>query len=117
MNDETERLLREFLAEQRQADIKGTLDRLADLYIQHDADDKVRHAELQGDIRGLSIRVGRLEKNDEKLEADVEKSGSWHIESLKEQRENAQFWNRHWPSIVSAVVAVVALAFAMWGRK
>lgn len=100
MNPDIERELRDYLRAQKESDAIGTQKRLADWAIQHDADDKVRHtevlgevrsmaSELRGDIRGLSLRVGKLEKSDEKLEDKLEQSGSWEREALQAQVHKA----------------------------
>lgn len=109
--------LREFMREQREAEVGATLRHLTDTITAHDADDKVRHVELQGEIRGLSLRVGALEKNDEqlakrdeKLEERLEKSGSWDREALQAQaitaRDDANWWKRNWLSMLATIVAI-----------
>lgn len=125
MSPEIEAELRDYLRAQREADVKGSLDRLADLFVQHDADDKVRHSELKGDIKGLSLRVGALERSDEKLEKRVEQSGSWDREALEAEviraRESQNWWRQQgWKWIVGALAALAMLALNVvvaWAMK
>lgn len=69
---------------------------LSDTFLRHDAEDKARHSELlaafeihktsvTGEIRGLSLLVGELEKDQGKIESRVEQSGAWHVEGLREK--------------------------------
>lgn len=133
MSPDIETELREYLRSQREADAVGTQRRLADWAIQHDADDKIRHTELlgevrnvatelRGDFRGLSLRVGRLEKSDEKLEDRIDRSGSWDLEAAQAQAKIANdshnWWKRQgvtWLVGGLAGVAVMAVnALVAW---
>lgn len=112
MKPDIEEMLRAFLEEQRSADISGSLRRIWDQLNHHEKEDERRHAEIHGDVRGLSIRVGRLEHADEKIEEKLEKSGSWDREALiaeaKEHKENANWFSREgWKWVLGVVGAVV----------
>ena len=110
MKDDTEKLLRDFLDAQQKADVGSALRHLADTVTRHDADDKTRHAELLGELKGHSLRIGALEKNDDKLEDRMERSGSWDREAIQAQalvaRDDANWWKRNWISMVAALVAI-----------
>jgi hypothetical protein len=126
MSPDIEEELREYLRAQKEADATGAMKRMADWCVKHDTDDKVRHeelshlvretrSELHHEIRGVSLRVGVLEKSGEKLEDRVDQSGSWEREALQAQLHIARqgsWFLRNWPSVVSALVAVVALLAA-----
>lgn len=136
MKPEIDDLVREFIEEQRRADAIGTQKRLADWAIQHDADDKVRHSEmlaevrnvtseLRGDVRGLSLRVGVLERSDEKLEDKIERSGSWDIEALQAQAHQAReshTWLRRQGLMwfvggLAAIATMVVNVLVVWAMK
>ena len=120
LTDDTEAMLRAYLEDQRKADLGTAVKHLADWGTRHDADDKVRHTELLGEIRGLSLRVGALERNDDKIEDRLERSGSWDREALQAQaltaRDDANWWKRNWLSMVATVVAIVG-AIAAFTKK
>lgn len=104
--------LRAYIREQREADIKGSVDRLADLFMRHDAEDKLRQEEIKGDLRGISLRVGALEKRSEKQESEIDDSKSWIIRDLEKKHEHAtgqiDFLKKHAFGIIASVIAAVS---------
>lgn len=127
MSPDVERELIHFLAEQRAADFRGefrkvgeSVDRLRDLMLEHAAEDREHFAELRGDDRGLSLRVGALEKSGEKLEDKVEESDRWNIEELQKQteqhRESAEWMRRNWLPLAVGVVCLSLQLFALIRR-
>lgn len=108
--EEVDKLLFEFLVEQKKADLLGTVQRIADRQLEFEGEVRGIVAELRGEIRGLSIRVGKLEQADEKLEKKVEQSGSWDREALIAQhattRDDLNWWRRNWLVIAIALASL-----------
>lgn len=116
MNDDTERQLLEYLREQKVADVSGAVRSIADWTQQHAKDDAVRHEELRGEMRGHSLRIGALEKNDEKLDDRLEKSGSWQMESERARAIVATAHAAWWKDkALAIVVGLVMLALGTVG--
>lgn len=82
---DVEKELLEFLRTQREADIAGTLKRVANSQLALEVKSAERHSENQGAIRGLSLRVGELEKDRDKIEGKLDSTGSWQLEDLRER--------------------------------
>jgi hypothetical protein len=120
--------IREYLREHKALDLRSTLEkisedqrRLFEKYMSHDAEDRERHAETMGDLKGISLRVLKLEEADKELSKDIDDSRRWHIESLEKggERQHQQLtWIRqNWflvaggalAWLVSTAVAIVAL--------
>jgi hypothetical protein len=112
LKPEVERELLDYLKASKEADIGNTLRRLADWTQEHSAEDKVRHAEIMGQLRGHSLRIGELERA-------TEKSGSWQAEAeqarLIEARQHAQalegrikFWKDKLIAAGAAILMLVA---------
>lgn len=90
-----------FLREQREADLTGTLRKLADLYVAHELKDTERHAEVLGTLKGHSLRIGELEKDTGKLERGLDDTGRYRMEQLHESSR----WGKRF--IISTMVAIV----------
>lgn len=118
--------LRTFLREQREADTAGLLRRIWDQLNQHEKDDERRHAELHGDLRGLSLRVGALEKDNAKFEDKLEDTGKIQIDKLqkeiekrdkelekrdKEKTDKTTWWSQQKTLFV---IALVLLSLQTW---
>jgi hypothetical protein len=98
-------------ASKRHIDVVRRVDGLSNVILQHDAEDKARHSELKadihgvhtelrGEIRGVSLRVGMLEKADMRHEKAIDETGKHEVLTLREKNRNV--W--------SAVGAVIMLA-------
>jgi len=111
MTDDTERQLLEYLHEQRTSDISGTLKTIVNWTTSHEAKDDVRHQELVGDLRGLSLRVGAVEKDLDRTDDRLDQSGAWQVEVVKARailaETSASTWRGH---TVTVVVGLVMLA-------
>lgn len=117
--------LREYLREQKEADIKGSLDRLADLFMRHDAEDKQRHEELRGDVRGMSLRVGQLERYAERTETrlkylegrtdknerDIDESGRWILRDQDSALTRARERPFKIVAVIASLIAILATIF------
>jgi hypothetical protein len=110
VKDETENQLLAYLHEQRVADVAGTIKHIANWTTSHEAKDDVRHEEIKGALRGHSLRLGALEKNDEKIDDALEKSGSWQMESVKAQSITAQETAKWWRDRVLAATGAILMA-------
>lgn len=112
--------LRDYLRAQRDADIVGTLRHITNQLNQHEKDDERRHGDLHGEIRGLSLRVGALERSDEKIEDRLEKSGSWEREALQAQlaskRDDLNWIRRNWLSVTIAFAALLASVVGLFKK-
>jgi hypothetical protein len=111
MTDDTEKQLLTFLHEQRTSDISGTLKTIVNWTTSHEAKDDIRHEELRGDIRGHSLRIGVLEKTDEKHEERLDQSGSWQVDAVKARamlaEANASSWRTHAVTIIVGLVMLI----------
>ncbi len=81
MRPEVEQELIDFLREQRVADVSGTLVKLMNWTQEHARENAVNHEEIKGTLRGHSLRLGALEKNDDRIDTRLEQSGSWQLEA------------------------------------
>ncbi len=110
MNDDTEKQLLEYLREQRVADVAGTMRTIANWTTTHEAKDDVRHEEIKGALRGHSLRITALEKNDDRIDDRLERSGSWQIESEQAKAivaaKEATWWK---DKAITVLVGVVML--------
>lgn len=107
--------LRDFLRDQREADIKGTLQRLTDMVMQNRADDLAWRQEIKGDLRGHSLRIGALERRAERHEDRLDSSASWIIEDVSQKRRGAEEklqWLRR--NAVTIVLGVIAAVSSLW---
>lgn len=118
--------LREYLRHSQELDLGRTLERICEdqrkffeRLVAHDAEDKERHAELRGDLKGLSLRVGSLEKSDSKLEKDLDDSKRWRIELAegkgRETSEQLQWIRRNWlPTVMLIVTWLTSTGIAVF---
>lgn len=113
MNDETERQLLEYLHEQRVSDVAGTMRTIANWTTSHEAKDDLRHEELKGVLRGHSLRIGSLEKNDEKIDDRLDQSGSWQVEAVKARALSAEASSTWWKE--KAITVIVGLVMLLLG--
>jgi hypothetical protein len=111
-----EELLR-YLREQREADMAGMLRRLHNEFLEHDKRDTERHAELRADMRGVSMRVGRLEHDAKDLEEEITDHGRRSYADLEkqlaEEKGNGKWLRRNWIPLVAAVFSVFTGAAAL----
>lgn len=121
-------MLRSFIARSESVDVAGSILRaeetarkIFEAFSEHEAEDKVRHAELRGDYKGLSLRVGAIEKVHEKLERDHEKledqlenTGRIEIVTLKEK---VQWRDRGFFGAIGAIFLLVLGALLSWFFK
>ena len=133
MTPTQERLLEEFLRSQQAADIVGKLERLdeavqriGDMYLRLESDRAHDVELLRGDIRGVSLRVGELEKGhaalnartahlekrDDHHEKALETSQSWILGDLEKKKTKAEGFldNVKDPRTIVAVVSAIAAA-------
>ncbi len=113
MKPDVEGELMRFLQAQKIADVAGTLKTIADWTLVHEKDDALRHAEIRGELRGYSLRIGALEKNDEKIDKELEKSGSWQLEAEQAKHimaaNSATWWKE------KAITVIVGLVMLLLG--
>ncbi len=111
MGPEIERELVEYLKAQKEADVGATLKRIFDWTQEHSIEDKVRHAEITGALRGHSLRISALEKNDDHIRDELSKSGSWQLEAehakLLEERKAGAWWKEKAITIVVGLVMLI----------
>lgn len=136
MNDDTEKLLREYLDYHRDAEREGMgtrnlydlMQKVVDQQMQHNKDDEGRFDEIKdelgairGDLKGQSLRIGVLEKHIDKVEKEVETTGEHNVLHLTKQLEemrrkdiaHAEFVRNTIVSIVLLVLgSVVTYVFA-----
>ncbi len=113
MKDETEKELLTYLHEQRVVDISGSLRTIVNQMQLHEHKDDLRHEEVKGICRGLSLRVGEVEKDTEKVDERLEKSGNWQIEAEQARAiaaSNAATW---WKE--KAITIIVGLVMLVLG--
>ncbi len=113
MNDDTEKQLLEYLHAQRVADVAGTMRTIANWTTTHEAKDDVRHEEIKGALRGHSLRINALEKNDEKHDDKLEQSGSWQVEAVKARAIIAEEQSKWWRE--KTLTVIVGLVMAILG--
>lgn len=109
MDKELEDKLRGYLEEQKTTDVNGALHKIFNAFTEHEAKDEIRHHELRGDYRGLSLRVGELERDRDKLERTVEDTGRHEIVNLR--ADNKELRAHKW-KLWDYVGAALAAAFA-----
>ena len=101
-----------FIQEQRSVDLIGEVRRIADLFMRHDAEDKERHRELKGEIKGLSLRVGELERKSDKQESRLDDSQRIilydAIEKKREAEEKVSFLKKHGFGIIASILAIAS---------
>ncbi len=123
MSPEAEHALMEYLREQKVADVAGSVRGIFEWTQTHAHADELRHAEIVGALRGHSLRIGRLEENDEKIDTRLEKSGSWQIEAEQAKAmaasKSAEWWKDKVTTFVVGVVMLIAGGGLTWllGRK
>ncbi len=113
MSPEAERELLDYLRASQKHDVGKTLQRIADWTIEHSKEDAVRHEEIRGTLRGHSLRIGALEKNDDKIDTRFEQSGSWQLEAEKAKviaEKSATLW---WKE--KAITIIVGLVMLLLG--
>lgn len=124
---ELETLLREFLEDQRRDKADGyTLRTMAKRQLDFEHSTEKNFTELRGDMRGHSLRIGELERDQQKIAAKVDDSGRHQLESLAgelEHRRDDNTWiKRHALTVATSVVVAIFLAaggviFGMLLRK
>lgn len=111
MKPELEDQLSEYLSHQKSLDLSGSLRRFQDWTLAHDAEDKERHAEIMGSLKGHSLRIGALEKDADKLEDRADQSGSWQMQKAEADalvaRANANWWRDKTMTIMVGLVMLV----------
>lgn len=115
MADETDKLLRDFLEDSRRDRADGiSLRAISNRQLEMDASFKESIAEIKGDMRGHSLRIGELEKDNDKVAAEIGNTSKYRMESLSlalaEQRAAASWWKQHMVKVASAVVVSILLA-------
>ena len=113
MKDDTETLLLEYLQAARESDIAGTLKHVANWTTSHEAKDDLRHEEIKGALRGHSLRIGTLEKNDDKIDERLDQSGSWQVEAVKARAIMAEESSKWWKE--KAITVIVGLVMLILG--
>jgi hypothetical protein len=103
MNEDLENLLRNYVEDQRRQNIAGTVQKIFDKFVEHEAKDDARHEEMRGEIRGLSLRVGDLEKDHGKAGKLSLRVGAIEKQEVEKLRDTATWWKR---TIVGSVLAV-----------
>lgn len=96
-----------------------------DDFAEHRLEDIASIGRLESNYGRLSIRVGALEKREEKVEQELEDTGRYRLNSLhrqlKEQTDSATWWKRHHITVivgfVSAVVSAGAAILVAWLTK
>lgn len=100
MSPNVELQLLTFLREQREADIVGTLKHLTNNLSVMSVSMAEFRAETHGQIRGLSLRVGELERDRDKVEKSLGESGQWNLQALEEKHN----WSNRF--IITTLVGV-----------
>lgn len=96
-----------------------------DDFAEHRLEDIAAMGKLEGSYSRLSIRVGALERREEKVEKELEDTGRYRLDSLhrqlKEQTESATWWKRHYVTVlvgaVSAILSAGIALFVAWAAK
>jgi predicted nuclease with TOPRIM domain len=138
MTPDQEKALSDFLKWAQAADFAGKLERLDesmgrlyDLFLRENEERRKDLGELRGDIRGVSLRVGELEKEavrlgeraknlekrDEAHDKALETSQSWFIGDLdgrKAKAEKTLALVKDPRTIVAVISALVAAASWLW---
>ena len=106
MSPEAEQEILLFLRSQRDADIAGSLRKIADWSMAHEVKDAERHMEIVGALKGHSLRLGELERDRDKIEKDLDDTGRHQVLDLQERSK----WSGRFiaTTIVTAVVALVS---------
>lgn len=136
MKKETEDRLVEFLQQQADVDVAGTLKSVVEKLTFHEKEDQDRHLAILSKLgshdyrlstleqdrtilkeaRSIhSLRVGRLEHEQEKVEEKLEVTGSYYVEDLKKRNG---FWKDNsaklgFGALGAAVTALIA-GFINW---
>ncbi len=105
MTPEAEKLLMDYIRDQRTADIAGALRKIFDQFHEHESKDEVRHVEVLGELRGHSLRIGALERESNKLEDKLDQSGSWQLADLQER-------SKHTSRFIVNMLVMVGIALA-----
>lgn len=111
MSPEAEEELLDLLREQRSADISGTLLKLMNWTQEHAHDNAIKHEEIRGALRGHSLRIGALEKNDDRIGSRLDQSGSWQAEAEKARAimyaSEAKWWKDKALTIIVGLVMLL----------
>ncbi len=111
MKPDLEAQLAEYLTHQKTLDLTGSLRRFQDWTLNHDHEDKERHAEIMGSLKGHSLRIGALEDAAEHLGERADQSGSWQMQKAEADaliaRANANWWRDKTVTIVVGLVMLV----------
>lgn len=113
MSPDIEEQLLEYLKEQKASDLSRTMKTIADWTQTHTKEDEVKHAEIMGAMRGHSLRIGALERNDDKIDRRLEQSGSWQIEAEQAKAMAAKSVANWWRD--KTVTVIVGLVMLMLG--
>ena len=115
MNEELAGELKRFLDEQKISDTIGEVRRLADIILRQEAEHRVEIGAIRGDLRGLSLRVGALEKTYERAAGDIDDSRRWIIKDLEKRATSSEesiAWVRR--NALSVIASVVAIVLGIW---
>lgn len=113
MSPDAEQKILAYLHEQREQDIGTTLKHIANWTTAHEAKDDVRHAELRGDMKGHSLRIGALEAADAAQDDKLDRSGSWQIEAEQAKASAAAAAATWWKD--KAITIIVGLVMLILG--
>ncbi len=104
IDDNGESEILEWVRTQKTADVSGSLKTLVTWTQQHE----LRHADFEsatrGEVRGISLRVGALEKETDKAVRKIEASGSWDLQAA---RATASWWRDKVTTILVGIAMLV----------
>jgi predicted RNA polymerase sigma factor len=106
---EVEKQILYYLQKQNEADVEGTLRTLANEVASTRVLVAEFKAELRGELRGVSLRVGLLEDSRDKTQTRLDQSGNWQLEDLRERSK----WSSRLVITTLMGVAVALLSGAM----
>ncbi len=128
-----EELLR-FLRTQAESDvdgkleaIEGSLDRLYNLFLKQQEEHKASMLALQGELRGMSLRLSQVEREQATLDertkllmVAVNDHGRNITDSLVDARERATdevtFMKRNWLAVVATCVAIASTVYGFFRK-